>query len=623
MDAAEPDHQHRTEIRVATDAEDDLVARRRHFLHEHALDRGAGMGRLRISQHPRVGVAHRAVAMHPQRHGAGFGLVGYVRRLHLQRHRSADTGGGRRRLIGGCRQRLGRAGDAVAGEQSLGLVLGQQRTRCSERAGSRIADRRWGRRSWRPMPALLKPGVVNERPDRAGAARHRGVAGNAGLRERRHRLRRGAGVGHEQDRLLAWPGERCQLLGVSGSRRLVGERPDQEDRVDTARLPDDFDEPGIADLVDRLGGGIDRVLRRGVGRQQFQDLPLDVVFEHRQFEAMRREDIGHPHRAAAGAGDHSDAVAPRQWAKGEGGGDVEHVIEVLAANDAVMAEDRVVDRPGMRQRAGVRSGGAAPGIGAANLGCNQRLAGGGSFVGNGAEMVGSADRLEIKQKDVGAAMVERPVDIVVGFEDRLVAGADLIGKTELPVAAAVQKGKGQRPALAANRDRAALRRRRQQAPARIVKHRAEGRDDALQRVDETLGIGTADEDAVLLGDAAQFAVARLCRRAALLAKARADHDRGADAAGAAFGEGLRHDRRRDHDHRQIGGFGQIADRGIGAQTQHLALAARHRVDPTDIAMTDQRMGQPAAQCVGVSRGADNGDAFRRNERAEVRHKKFS
>ena len=53
MDAAEPDHQHRAEIGVAGDAEDDFDAGRRHLLHEHALDRGTGMPRMRTRQHLR------------------------------------------------------------------------------------------------------------------------------------------------------------------------------------------------------------------------------------------------------------------------------------------------------------------------------------------------------------------------------------------------------------------------------------------------------------------------------------------------------------------------------------------------------------------------------------------
>ncbi len=195
-------------------------------------------------------------------------------------------------------------------------------------------------------------------------------------------------------------------------------------------------------------------------------------------------------------------------------------------------------------------------------------------------------------------MIERPVDIVVRLEDRLIAGADLIAEAQLPVAAAVQKGEGQRPALAADRDRPAVRGRRQQAARRIVKHRAEGGDDPLQRVDQALRIGAADQHAVLLGDMAQFDVAGVRGLAAFFGKARADHDRGADAAAAAFVQGARHHRRRHDDDREIGGLGQIGDRGIGAQAQDLAAAAGHRINRPGIAVADERMGQPAAQGMG-------------------------
>src|SRR5215472_15993693 len=128
------------------------------------------------------------------------------------------------------------------------------------------------------------------------------------------------------------------------------------------------------------------------------------------------------------------------------------------------------------------------------------------------------------------------------LEDRLVAGADLIGEAQLPVAPAVEKGKGQGAALAADRDRPAMGCLRQEAPPGVVKYRAEGRDEPGERVDETFGIRAAEKDAVPPGDASQFAVAGLRRLAPLLGKARADHDRGADAAASAFFEGARHHR---------------------------------------------------------------------------------
>ena len=75
----------------------------------------------------------------------------------------------------------------------------------------------------------------------------------------------------------------------------------------------------------------------------------------------------------------------RQLAEGKGGRDIDHVVEVLAADDAVMPEDRVVDRARPGQRAGMRRGGAPAGVGAADLGDDHRLAGPRRLVGDRAE----------------------------------------------------------------------------------------------------------------------------------------------------------------------------------------------------------------------------------------------
>ncbi len=61
----------------------------------------------------------------------------------------------------------------------------------------------------------------------------------------------------------------------------------------------ELDERGVSEFADRLRGRVDRVLRRAVGGQERHDAPLDVVLQHRQFEPVRRQDVGHPHRAAA------------------------------------------------------------------------------------------------------------------------------------------------------------------------------------------------------------------------------------------------------------------------------------------------------------------------------------
>ena len=221
------------------------------------------------------------------------------------------------------------------------------------------------------------------------------------------------------------------------------------------------------------------------------------------------------------------------------------------------------------------------------------------LVGNGAEPFRAADPFEIEEEDVGAALVEPPIDVVVSLQDSLVAGADLMREIQLPVAAAAQEREGQGAALAADRDRPSVARDRREAAPWIVEDRAEGRDERPQRIDDALGIGAADDDAVAFGDPAQLDVARAGRLVAFFGKAGADHDSRPDPSLAALLERLDDMRRRHQDDREIDRLGQRRDRWIGAQPEHLALAAGHRKDPAVIPMADQRMRQPAAQGLGI------------------------
>ncbi len=191
---------------------------------------------------------------------------------------------------------------------------------------------------------------------------------------------------------------------------------------------------------------------------------------------------------------------------------------------------------------------------------------------------------------------------------------------QLPVAAAAEKREGQRPALATDRNRPGRARRRQQTPAGVVEDRAEGRDERSQRVDDTLGVGAADDNAMAFGDPAQLDIARAGGLVALFGKARADHDGGPDSSLAALLECFDDMRRRYQDDGEIDRLRQHRDRRIGAQPEHLALAAGHRKDPAVITMADQRVRQPATQSLGIGRGADDRDAVGREEGPEIRHR---
>src|SRR5208282_6045795 len=186
------------------------------------------------------------------------------------------------------------------------------------------------------------------------------------------------------------------------------------------------------------------------------------------------------------------------------------------------------------------------GLGTADFRDDHRLAGLSCLVGDGAEPGGIANTFEIGEEDVGAAGIEQPVYIIMRFEAGLVAGAGLVSKSQLARQAAAQKREGQCTALTADRDCPALVALRKEALLWIVKYRAECRNERFQRVDEALRIGAADDDAEAVDDLAQGPVALLCRLAALLGEAGADHDRGAHALASAFLE-RRHDVSRWHD----------------------------------------------------------------------------
>ena len=283
-----------------------------------------------------------------------------------------------------------------------------------------------------------------------------------------------------------------------------------------------------------------------------------------------------------------------------------------------MAEDRVVGRAGMRQRAGMRGGGAAAGVGAPDLRDDDRLAGARRLVGDGAEAGGVANAFEIAHENIGAAGVEHPIDIIVRFEHGLIAGADLIGELQLAVAAARQKRIGQRARLAGDRDRPGAAAFRQERHGVVVEHRAERRDQRAQRVDEALRVRPGDDHAGALCDIAQRRVARRRFLAFLLAKTGADHDRRLDAARAALLDRRNDMRRRHQDHREIGRLRYFRDRGVGRVPEHLLLAAGYRIDAAGIGVLDELFRQPAAQRV-VGRRADNDDAVRREEGAEIGH----
>ena len=168
--AAQSDHQHRTPIRIAARAQDQLQPRTRHRLDQHAVERerGATLGKVGVELRPTL--RQRLLVSEVKHHPAGIALVRERRRLRLQRDRIADRRG--RALRG-----------RKVGHQSA--IRNRNFRRLEQRFGGMLGDH--ARRQARGGARYLAGGA---------ARRARGELGHAGKRPQRA-LRR-AEIGHAE-----------------------------------------------------------------------------------------------------------------------------------------------------------------------------------------------------------------------------------------------------------------------------------------------------------------------------------------------------------------------------------------------------------------------------------------
>ena len=232
--------------------------------------------------------------------------------------------------------------------------------------------------------------------------------------------------------------------------------------------------------------------------------------------------VRHIDAGAARRGADAHALAGRQFvfAGQKAGGDVEHLVEIAAFDNAMVLEDGAIGRVRAGKRRGVRGDGAPSRLGLSDLGDDQRLAGRQGFLGDAAEFRRRFDVLEQQQEDVGLAFVEHEVDEVGGFEKSLVAGRDDVAEGEIAPARAVEKRKAQTAALRDHRDLAAKRMLRQQRARACIHRRTEGRAEAGGDVGKALGIGSGDGHVVTRRGGAQRRLHALAGFARFFGKAR-------------------------------------------------------------------------------------------------------
>jgi hypothetical protein len=255
---------------------------------------------------------------------------------------------------------------------------------------------------------------------------------------------------------------------------------------------------------------------------------------------------------------------------------------------------------------------------------DQRLAGAQRLARHALEGRGILHVLEQQQEDVGLALVQHVIDEIERLEAGFIAGGHHVAEREVLRPAVIEQGKAHAAALRDHRDLAAraavLRNERRGA---CFHHRREGRAQGRRRVGEAFRVGAGHRHVVAGGNGADLVLqgeARLIRR---LGKARAQDGRRPDAGLAAALELLRHEFRRNDQHRQIGGRRQLVDRAEGLQTLHLGGAATDRIDRPGERMALHDLQDAPAQPAGVGRRTDDGHRARPQQLSDVGHESFS
>ena len=174
----------------------------------------------------------------------------------------------------------------------------------------------------------------------------------------------------------------------------------------------------------------------------------------RHLQACRRAGVRHPAAAAARTRADDDPASLRQpLAPGdEAGGDVDHLADVAALDDAVTLEHRLIGRVGAGQRRRMRRGRPHASVRLADLIDDDGLAGPQRLLGHAPERLRRLDVLQQQHQRVGLALVENELGEVERLQARLVAGGDDVAERQLLGAPVIEEGEADAAALRGNRN---------------------------------------------------------------------------------------------------------------------------------------------------------------------------
>ena len=289
----------------------------------------------------------------------------------------------------------------------------------------------------------------------------------------------------------------------------------------------------------------------------------------------------------------------RVTASDAGAGQVDHLVDVVALDQAVTAEHGAIGSVCASQRRRVRGRRPHACVRSADFGGDDGDAGTQRFFGNPPESLGILHILEQQDQGLRLALVEHVFGNLHGFQARLVAGADDIAECHFLGAATIEEGKADAAALRQHRDLSALGAGGQERTRRCLHGWTEGRAQGRCRVGKTLRVGADDGQVIALGNGSHFSLQPGAIAAAGLGKSGAEHDRRFHSGAAAALQFLRDVRGRDNQHSQVGPLRQVADRGIGLAPRNFAMAARHRIDLTLERMARHGVHDATAQALRI------------------------
>ena len=514
------------------------------------------------------------------------------------------------------------AGDAEPGKDRFGFVLTDDAGALLQATGDVRGDRQrldcvFGLR----FEALHETTIVRHRRYRSGGVGHAGQTRKAGPCEQRDGLGMGEGVGAEDDRLIDALAEARELLELRLHILREAKGASDQHRVDAGGRSDQLEHRRVAELEDHLGGHVHRIPRAAIGGQQAIDGIAGLLVQGWHLQPMGFAHIGEPDAGATGWCENGNPLAPGQAVAkvGKTGGHIDHLIHVPPGDDAVAPEHGLVGARRSGKRCGVRSCRPGAGVGAADLGNQQRLVGRRCPGRHAGKLRGGPKAFHEHDQRVGILVAQEVVDDVEPFQPRLVAHADHEAEAQLLGASAIEKREAHPAALGNHGDAAGGGIRRCEAVFQIENRGAEGCRERCGGVHEPLAVGTQHRHVVALHRRADGLLAGGPVLATLLGEARADDDCCAHAALTAGLHCFGNIPGRYGDDGQIHGLGQRRHGSVGGEAVDAIVAAAHGVQRAVETVLTHGIDDAPADPAFVGRCADQCDGPGPEKRVEIGH----